>query len=76
MNVHLEEPLICQLCLAGGAGMGCICEDCEDRYNAAIARVAELEGALAIAWDALDDAWTENCPEEVAIVRKALFPKP
>jgi len=23
--------------------MGCICEDCEDRYNAAIARVAELE---------------------------------
>ena len=35
--------MICQLCLAGGAGMGCICEDCEDRYNAAIARVAELE---------------------------------
>ncbi len=22
--------MICQLCLGGGSGMGCICEDCEE----------------------------------------------
>ena len=40
--------MICQLCLAGGSGMGCVCEDCEDRYNAAIFRVAELEAAITL----------------------------
>jgi len=52
------------------------CEKMDAIHDRLRARVAELEAALAIAWDALDDAWTENCPEEVAIVRKALFPKP
>ena len=47
--------------------MGCICEDCEDRYNAAIARVAELtehnEGM-----EKLIDHLIETCPEAKPII--------